>query len=155
MTARQVLTVMREVGGETLDRRNDPLEVRRRGARVGVGIERAVRSLEPCECVDLIAQLGPRGIGRRPVARRAVSTGACGRASPMHDVEPQRAVVEVAEAIVAEQVGVAEHDDPSVAVVGGDDQRCARRRGRRMGPREDARAVRRADSSSCDRGTPG
>ena len=126
----------REVGlGETAALPGAQVRERRSGSRPGAGTgapaprsRGTIRSTCRCACagspssepsgawssaerVGLIAKLGPRRVVL--VRRGAVRAGAVARSAggPVDDVQPQRPVVELVDAVVSEQVGVAEHDD--------------------------------------------
>jgi hypothetical protein len=127
----QILGVLWEPRRELLDRVPHCLDVAARGVRIRVGEQSAVWGLEQCERVRLVAQPNPRRVvlGAVPVALGPDRPGpAFWLGRPVAEVQPQRAVIELAKAVIAEQIRVAEHDHPAGAVGGRDDQRRARGR---------------------------
>ena len=139
---RDVVALMGEVPQQRLrallDRRDQLAQPRLVGAG---GVDRAVRGLVGPQLLDRVANLLPGGIGRGggldPLARRA--EGRLG--GEVGEVDPERLVVELVDAVVAEEVGVGEHHDPAGAVPGHRRQRRRRRSSARRGPRDHPRAV--------------
>ena len=135
---------MREARHELLDRLRHRGHVAAGRVRIGVAEQRAVGRLEQRERVGLVAQPHPRrrvlgSVSVALVEHRPAAAG--GRRGPVTQVQPQRAVVELVDAVVAEQVGVGEHDDPPLPVRRGHDQRGSRDRRRRVRAREHDGAV--------------
>ena len=87
------------------------------------------------------------GLGGAGSARRRGEGRAGG---PVDEVEPEGCVVEVADAVVAEEVGVGEHRDPAGAVLGDRRQRGARGVGGVVGAGD--RPRRRCRGRPCRRG---
>ncbi len=99
--------------------------------RVVVGLRhRAVLDLQRAQLLDRGLEVEPArvaGVGRpRHLRLRLHGIGArAGARGPRHGVDPQRPVVELVDRVVAEEVGVGQHDDAP-----GADLRAHRQRGR-------------------------
>ena len=143
-TAVEVVGLVREARRERLDRGGHRVDV---GAGAGRGRRRGASA--PSGCLQQAQRVGRaraaratpgprrrRGGPRRPARREGVAARPSGRGSP------QRRVVELADAVVAEEVGVGEHDDAAL-------RRARRRRAARRraptrvgdGAREHPRAL--------------
>ncbi len=85
-------------------------------------IDLALGLLQQAQRVGLVAQALPGDVASRRRHDR-LGLGAKGRqGDPVEQVQPQLQVVELAQGVVAEQVGVGGHDHPALAVTHGGEQ---------------------------------
>ena len=137
-----VVVLVGEVGREALRGVGDRAgEVLGAGGVVLRGVDRAVGLLHRAQLLDGLLELGPGGVGLGGRVGEGVDAAERGLRGPVHEVEPQRLVVELADAVVAEQVGVGEDGDVPVAVPGDRGEGCAGRAGGVRGAGEHAGAV--------------
>ena len=137
-----VCRLMREVGLEALRRggdRGDQLV--EAGAIVDGEIDRAVGLLGDPQLLHRGLQLPPGRIVLGGRVRERVGAAEARLGGPVGEVDPQRLVVELADAVVAEQVRVGQHDDPPLAVLHHRRERGAGRRSRVVGASDRAGAV--------------
>src|SRR5436309_3281184 len=82
---------------------------------VGGRVDGAVRFLSEAKLGDGVAKLRPSRVAVRRGVGRGVVAGEGGLRAPVHEVEPELAVVEVVDAVVAEEVGVGEGGDAALS----------------------------------------
>ncbi len=128
----QVLGVVREAGREARDGRGHRIHVGGRRVARGVVGERAVGRLEQAQSVGVALELEPDRVGGDVGRRLEPAPGEGMGARPVDEVAPEVGVVEIADAVVAEEVGVRGDHDPARAVLADREQGSAGgRRGRR------------------------
>ena len=136
---------MGKVAAEPADRLGHAGDVRSHGAElVSCQVDLALGFLQQAQRVGLIAQLLPGDVlaGGRDQRLRLGAEGRQG--DPVEQVQPELQVVELAQHVVAEQVGVGGHDHPARAVPQSDEQRRARGMRRGAGAQHDRAVVARA-----------
>ena len=106
------------------------------------GVDGAVGGLGQAQLLDRRAQPGPGRVGGRRGGGGRRGAGEGGLGDPVDEVQPQLLVVELVDAVVAEEVGVGGDDDPSGAVLGDRRQRRAWDRGALVRPGDHPGAVR-------------
>jgi hypothetical protein len=102
--------------------RHQPLDRRRHRLDVGAGLvaralHRTVGLLEDAQGVGCALERVPGGIAPRRRRRVLERLRERGLGDPVHEVEPELLVVELADAVVAEQVGVPQYGDAAGAML--------------------------------------
>ena len=123
-----VFALVREVAGEAADRGAGVLDQLGQAGAVVLGqVDRAVRLLGRPQLLDGLLERGPMAVGGGRRVGDGLQAAECGLGGPIDEVQPEGLVVELADAVVAEEVGVGEDDDAAGAVL------CDGRDGRRAG----------------------
>ena len=104
-------------------------------------VDGAVGLLSGAELLDRLLQLAPARVGLSGGVGDGLNARERRLGGPVDEVEPERLVVELADAVVAEEVGVGEHDDAPRAVLHHGGERGAGRRGGREGAGDHLAAV--------------
>ncbi len=99
-------------------------------------VDRAVGLLHQAELRDRVAQVGPQRVVGGGGADGCLGASERGLGGPVDEVQPQAAVVEVVDAVIAEEVGIGEDDDAAISVLGNRRQGGTRRRGGGGGARD-------------------
>ena len=125
-----VLALVQEVAGEARDGAGDLLRElgEARGVVLG-GVDGAVGLLGGAKLLDRLLELCPARVGARRGVGDRLDAGEGGLGGPVDEVQPEGLVVELADAVVAEEVGIREDGDAAIAVLGDRDERGIRRRG--------------------------